>query len=439
MNHFLRPSLNLNANINFGGKGNGSNSSSHNNNNNNPNAKNSNAGKPSNGGSKFDPPKRSGRPHKNASSYKPFVGPSNPKVSSVEFSTNIPSGTLVNQYQPSSKSDHCTLFLLSGSLFPELNEGSTIVKELLLGDIYNRYLTSALMVHQRNKNIFSEENFLKYLSSLIDALSMFYSIESVLAYTLDPNNRNTGMLHIRSTFDADILSQHEILKNELVTYPIPRKLLGFVNFMYQNFTFSDTPNSPIYKLELAHIFRGSSSSPNGDSTREIIDRLRDCNEIVAIIKRAYPELIINELPASSPQPIYSKEFRTFWYNSCNAYYNKDSDSIHYTRKVADSTDNAYYAHFCNDDIDGIFYACCSHYNKDNDNIEPGIWKPYVNPFINDDLDINLSGTIVAYDSELRGFRMPSDIRTASQSGAFHGYYINSSLKPDSAVLIDPSA
>jgi hypothetical protein len=429
MNSLVTQNFNLNANVNFGGRSEGNNNSNN----------NSGSGNSNNNGGGSNSRRGSGRPHRNSRSHQPFVPPTDPRLTNLEYSTNIVSGTLVNAFQHSDPDAHSTLFMLSGIFFPELSVEETIVKELMLGDIYNRYLTAALMVHQRNKRTFSEKNFLEYFAALIQALSYFYSIESVLAYTINPANRNTGLLHIRSTFDADILSQHEVLKNELATYPIPRNLLAFINFMHQNFIFSDTPNSPIFRLETGHMFRNIDSGNNGQAIREVIERLRANNEIVAIMKRAYPEMIVNELPASSPVPIHSKEFRTFWYNSCQSYYNPQSDSVHYSRKVNDTEHNVYYAHFCDGDIDGIFYACCSHYNRATDLVEPGIWKPYVNPNDENLIDSNLNGTIVAYDSGIRGFRMPSSLSTASQSGCYHGYYTNSEGKPDSFMLLDPSA
>lgn len=400
LNSILKPGVNFNTQLNlqFGGNGNSSNG-------------NSNV-PPSKGGDSNPKSSKGGRPHKKFSGYYPS---SELKTSSMSFNSGIRSGTIINPFEPSSPTTGSDLFLLAGSFLR--NGSSSYYTSFLAQDIHFKVLTTVQnTVNYKAAREFTSSRFCEYINRLTDALQLYYCIDSILAYESLPSNTNRGMVHLRSFITADVLSSHERLKRTLITLPVPPNLLAFISYMMQIFKFDNTDYSPLYKLEFRSIFHSSSTkSISSDYYDIIIGELTKDSEIVSLLLRSFPSMHITNLLASSASPIFDKNFMSFWYNSCVTYYDGVDEEVKYTKACESIDTKIYYGHFCENDIDGLFYACSSVYNSGKSKIDPGLWTPTYDVDALDLSDVRQGCNLMCYDSTSNRFTAPLTNRVASQS------------------------
>jgi hypothetical protein len=426
LNSVIRPGINLNAqiNMNFGGGGNSGNGSS-------------------NGGgvppfdSNSSKPSKGGRPNKKYGYYAPTVT----KTSSVSFNSGIKSGTIINPLEPSSPTFGSDMFLLSGTL---LSSGSSSVyTEFLSKDIHFNLLSKVQSaVNYRVGREFTSARFSKYINRLANALQLYYCVDTVLAYETIPSNTNRGMMGLRTKLDAEILSSHERLKKSLISVAIPPNLLSFVAYMYQTFRFDDTDYSPLYKLEFRAIFHDSKGHCiSSGYYNSIIDDLLEDTEIISLLHKTFPSMRTNDLVASSATPIYDKNFISFWYNSCCSYFDQDSMSVKFTKTCGIASEKLYYGHFCENDLDGLFYACNTIFDTAKAKLDPGIWTPLYDNSIYKGLTKNQCTNILCYDSSIDSFVAPNSSRVSAQCGIFNClYYVeNAASKYYADEYLNPSA
>lgn len=395
-----------------------------------------------NGGDKDNNKVGSRRPNKKYSSNKEqgYFAPSDSKTALLSFSSNIKSGTLVNPFQVSDSKESCSLYTLGGSFFPVTD---TSFYNLIIGDIYHRYITKLQSeINYKIDSVITPKGFYGYFVCIVDALQLYYSVDSILAYTSVPTNSNNGMMHLRRSLSAEVLSKQEELKRLLLNVAIPPNLLVFINYMYQNFRFEDLKDSAIFRLEFRSIFHSTSNyklSP--DYYDVIIDEVRNRHTITSVLLKGFPSYRVSELIASSSEPILDPNFKTFWYNSNSTYINKDSEIV-YNRIIETSDQSFYYGSLCNDDVDGIFYACSSPFNRKTGACEPGIWSPFKDPkSLTSCSRPEQKSSLLCYDSKLDLMIAPCSQRTACQSGLFHSHYyiIESNTRFVSSLNVNPAS
>jgi hypothetical protein len=306
-----------------------------------------------------------------------FQTPEERGVSSISFSSGINPGFVINGYE-SSAFDFSTCFIQCGGFFDTIHESmyKTQLDEILFVDYL--FEVQKRVKYNINKK-FTEENFYKYFTHVSNALQLYYMTDSIIAHTQSRNirHKNRGLMYLRSTFDAEILSSQQQLGEILKTVPIPPNLLNFIRYMYQNFTFSELPGHPIYRLGFRQTLHSTCKfgSISSQYYRVIIDELISDTVTIGILNSAFQdEFKFSTLPPSNDIPMYDKNFMSFWHNNDITYLsNKDKNMTH-TRFVKDEDQDYKYLVF-DDDMDGIFYASSTIFNEKTNNSETGIWSP----------------------------------------------------------------
>jgi hypothetical protein len=435
LNRIIKPGVNFNTQINLN-LGKGDNPGSPSLKGDGPNIPN----KGDNGGGSG-----SGRPNKKYSpSKRPYFAPSEVKTSPISFVTNIKSGTLINPFEASNSKTTSSLFTLSGSFLPVSPNSGSIFEQLMLGKIYFNFITK--LQQEVNFRIIREipnKSLLNYFVSISNALQLYYSVDSILAYTSVTSNNNVGMTYLRKGLTAEILSKQEELKRSLLNCAIPPNLLSFIAYMYQNFRFESLDESAIFKLEFRTIFHDTSSQGLSPEYYDvIIAELWAQPTIISILLKGIPSFRVTELIASSAEPLFDANFKTFWYNSNSTYIDNKQSKLIYSRS-ADSVDHdIYYGSFCNEDVDGIFYACSSLFLSPEKTCEPGLWAPFSDfKALSSCLDSRQRSSLLCYDTPSDRLISPCSQRTASQSGLFHSlYYLaDAESKFVSDLNINPSS
>jgi hypothetical protein len=388
---------------------------------------------------------RNGRPHssfqkKSSRGYYPLK---DSNVGSQSFFTDIPSGIISNPSAKGSSFTGSTLFTMSGSFFPNFMNQPYVVKETIEDRIFFNIITKIYGNVNRNlERQISKTSLYDYINKLSDALQLYYSVESVLAYQSKFSNMNSGMTHLRSLYSADILSAHENLKRTLVQSAIPPNLLAFISYMYQNFKFDTTENAPIYKLAFKYTNHSGSQSLSPDIINVINAELQECYKINALLLKAIPSYTVYELLPCSAEPIFDRNFMSFWYNSNLSFMHDDKQTLKYTRNIDNSDEEKYYGHFCpNDSLDGIYYACTSLHDSTKGWNLPGFWCPISSAEVLKKCDDEEHSSLLCYDSDYRRMISPKSHQVATQSGLFHSIYSNRDGKGEysQVISINPAA
>jgi hypothetical protein len=304
-----------------------------------------------------------------------------PSVSGVpQFSidTGIDSGTVVNPLQGTTQY-YSPLYVQCGCLFPENNSDSYLA-DLMGKSLYSYYNNLVLSeVNWGLANQFTEAEFYTYLRKISYALQLYYMIDSILAYTSHSPNTNLAMTNLRMSITPDISNGHIKLREILESTAIPPKLLEFIRYMYQNYSFNNVDGSAIIRLSLNDsLCTGeykSSLGINSQTYLNIVNDVISCSKTTAVIKKIRPAWV-GIMPPSSYEALYDPQFSTFWHNSNIAYEDFGSKVVKYTISVKSNSDLIYYGIFDNR-LDGIIYASCSVTDA-NGVIQKGIWAPFSN-------------------------------------------------------------
>lgn len=369
--------------------------------------------------------KSGNRPHK--SKTRAVYPMKEPKTTNIRFNSGIKSGTLVNDREEPSSSSYSTLFTLGGTFFESLDSNSYYSN--LLEDIYYRYLRKVqASVNVNAAKTFTKSKFSEYIYSLSNALQLYYMVESILAYSQNPSNKNEGMLFLRNKFDSNLMSQHERLRRFLITCPIPKKLMEFICYMYSNFSFSNYDNSVIFRLEFRDTLHTTGLVLSELYYDVIISSIFDCNEVTSLLLKSIPSLGIIDLDFVSNEVIYDENFLTFWHNSdhtMQSYSNKNNDGYIVHSRVVENYDEEFpYYQFTDIDIDGIFYACSSYHNYKTKCDDPGLWRAYHDPKRIIRMERDERSNLLCYDRRLGRMTSPSSEGTLAQSGLNKCLYLN---------------
>jgi hypothetical protein len=413
---------------------------------------NTNMNKYSNNGGGSDGGGRKGRKRGgkgNNSKSNPLLLPKERATASLSFDSGIRSGLVVDTHN-SGNTNHSPCFILGGALIPLSLGNDCLVDQQFSTSLYFQYLRECqTMVNYAVGSKFTEGDFKNYMRSIIRALQVYYMVDSILAYC---DNRytvkNEGLFNLRQTLGADELSKHREIELALGGLACPPRLLNFIRYMYQNFTFSEEDNTSIHRLTYSSSFRGVNFGVDSNLFQlqeEILRDLRDpayVGDTPGILAKAFPSWTLNILPPSSMDPIYDPGFRTFWYNSTSIYQTSDqSTSFSYT-STASTNSSSKVIHSFTNDLDGIYYAMiCTRVNEPGvECTQTGLWIPTSD--FSTDADNRVNSSLLCYRDEapLQDWKAPVDNRLGAQSGMRHvAEFATGTATANLRVYTDPQA
>lgn len=218
-----------------------------------------------------------------------------------------------------------------------------------------------------NLDDMSVSNIRDYVDALFFSLEMYYFVNSIIQYTNEPNNKNDGMIYLRSLIDADSYNAYSNLESLLRGIPIPPNLLTFVFWTHQNYVMSDMPNLTVHKfcpLLPARI----SSVGIAEGLNNCIDLLTSTStsvrKVISIIARCCPSWVSSSavLPQSFSTPAFDLNWKTLWMNNSYKYYSQYTGGDIYGPVLQDGS-VLYWS--CTNDLDGAVYGLLDYYSGPN--------------------------------------------------------------------------
>jgi hypothetical protein len=301
----------------------------------------------------------------NATSIEPIRG-------RVEFSSNVPSGLISKPLQEDTGT-YSPLYVMHGQFLNKIPEGTDAYNQMIKEVKYD-YSNRAVQKLNYRYDI-SESEFLQYWNALSGALQMHYTLDSLFAYVNHIPNQNVAMNALRDTVTATDLLKWNRLREMLVEYAAPKGFVQLINFMYQNFGFSEVPGAPIMRLSYDDAFipfgtEGTSSNLTA-RLQQCIDDLYSASGTNNKLVKAMPTLRITQLQPSTSEVMVSHDFHTFWRNQIHVAY--DNLGVPYYSKGITDKNSVFQYYICENELDGVMFASlCMDMSGQQ---MPGIWTP----------------------------------------------------------------
>lgn len=198
---------------------------------------------------------------------------------------------------------------------------------------WRREISKRVVVNDRVETNFTDEAIINLFNTYLQALSIYYFWQSVIAYTNESRNRNEGMHILRKALTPDEYNALYTLRRAIDNAVIPPFLHKFVHYMMGNYKQSHLPGSPLLKI-MPFSFRntGGGVDPIFDQIAEIAyeggnyrpiqygiilletPSIKGAQDIMA---RAFPDWCNAEVMDYTPTPRFDPDYLTFW---VNAYY-----------------------------------------------------------------------------------------------------------------------
>lgn len=251
-------------------------------------------------------------------------------------------------------------------------------------------------------SVFSAANLRSYFYSMGQALSYFYFFSSVISFTNNRNNpENAGMEALRSYINADDINEFWLLKDVLNRYPIPPNINHLAFYLFQSYSSSELPNSPLLKLfpfsfvattdinnkfsdvDFATVF-------NNIRTTLITDTLRN---VAGMLNKVCPGWMADGLMSPIDTPVYDTQFLTLWQNLPH-FGNYTGGVVHRWPTVTNLSDEIPF--FTKDnDIDGAIIGMLSSWNSSNNDWIPSLLKIIVSPYASSRYSNRVSFQLIA--------------------------------------------
>lgn len=302
-----------------------------------------------------------------------------PSVS--EINLNIPNGLVVDEFEQPNTDDNANFYTPYFSNGIELNFAGadlSIANEYFNDVIYPLYV-QALQYKVNFKVDISKSDMKKALLSITRALSLYYTVGSILECTKDATNRNSGLYYVRRLITSDVLIMHEVLESRIKGMYIPTPFFEVIRYMFAIHCLSDMPNTPYIQNTFMHTFLGNGEDKNTESInakigfgvyQAVITELDENSLLLARIARISESWLVKEIPKPFGKPVFSNSFKTWWMNSGLAY-SDDGTATKYFPQIDSSTSMGFYT-IIDNNVDGTIPALWSVYNKATSRNEPGI-------------------------------------------------------------------
>lgn len=216
----------------------------------------------------------------------------------------------------------------------------------------------------------STANIVAAFNSALSALCCYFYYSSILSYESDSRNKNAGMVALRQTIDASILSDLSQLGKRLEDTPVPPRLVELCRYIFGTYYSANSQGSPLIKMCPNNaLFYGAAPSPTYPAA--CMASLNSYTATFALIRKAMKSWRIGHLYDVPPTPRFDKNFSTIFANVGSS--NKGTTGVAanvYTNTVADANTAAPYVSYANN-LDGLAFALSNVY------VTAGAIQPYI--------------------------------------------------------------
>lgn len=299
-----------------------------------------------------------------------------PKPTGIEFKSGIRPNMYVSDYMQAIYNRCVPMHITFCKIYLPTSI-STVLKDYFEKIIAFDVQTRAQANVSFNLNIgtiLTSDKILSCVNTVVYALQVYYTYNSVLSYHSNPRNRNAGMLHLREQITADNLESLSRLARILLDTPVPPNFHSLVRFFCGNYMTGKMPTSPIIKF--IPWWSSTGDIMEGSVIDQCIDDLSnpDFTEVYSLIRRAIPQWLPSKLPDIPTEPFYSEQFMTLWANAPSISYDSGAKIFKASNTSATIYEEIPYNSFTNE-LDGVIYAMNAVRNETTLQQEPGLLIP----------------------------------------------------------------
>lgn len=267
---------------------------------------------------------------------------------------------------------------------------NTLTPSSSLTNFYNVVLTFLIQTQAQGSVSFninadtnlSTTNITNYLDALMNALQTYYFYTSVLTYSSNPHNHNSGMLALRAMLSVDDLDQLYQLKRILEGLPLPPNMNNLLFYLMQTYKESSLPGAALLKILPISFNTTVDVNNRFDSlatgqVRAVLNNLVSNQSRLtgSILARVCPGWIATELLAPSEVPLHDLQFLTIWANLPG--FNTTSGGIIARSPFAPSYDTSVVYNSFADTLDGAVFGLFTIYDTAN-----AVWAPSLVDIVN---------------------------------------------------------
>ena len=335
---------------------------------------------------------------------------------------NLTTGCIPDPLNPSSET-HSVLNISGGALFPGQRTGkhdqnindfqSSLLFEVLSTDIFPLIIQQAQLALKPSTydRMLTVENLTIYFHHVLYGIEEYYTYESITTCASNPDVQNMGIRSLSYKLDSRVAHIMSRYRESIAFHAIPPHIVQLIRVWYQNYTWNDTPDSPVFRFShnKRHTAFGRTRWESGLNLYNNIQNINcmspdsTLNKLMSEVQHAlvftFPQWKIGELPKSSNVPLFAPAMKEAWTNQ-NSFTSKwvsDTSYVNHPTIVLSSNNQTADVDYriIGKEADPIAYAASSimvklPYDAQNpDDVQKyanytGLWNPYFydgDPFI----------------------------------------------------------
>lgn len=223
-------------------------------------------------------------------------------------------------------------------------------------------------------NVLSTTKIATAMNALVQALEIYFYYSSILAYESDPKNKNSGMIALRASIDAQTLSDLSQLGRRLEDTPCPPRMVEWLRYMNGTFLSSNSQGSPLLKVYYQPtMLTGGVITPTWPAFALNALVSDNNNAVFALLRKAIPQWRIKNLYDLPVNPVFDRNFLTIFANIASAAF--PVATLQRANVVANIDTAMPYNSYSNN-LDGLAYSMTSAYVTTLSDYVPGIVTPF---------------------------------------------------------------
>jgi hypothetical protein len=262
---------------------------------------------------------------------------------------------------------------------------------------------------QRNLNYqftLDEKEFGEYIEAVSDALQLFYTIESIMAYANNPDTVNDAVYSLRAKISASMYNDMYLLKERLEQMVIPPAIHEMIYNLFQNYSMGTVPGAPIVRFSSRGLFDPVGSPigsvnlytsnglpyskytdygsaelnfPMGNAVLLYhIEKLRKVavKQTASVLRQVFDGWKISIKPCTG-LCLYDPQIANLWTNITT--YNSFMVNSNYTAEWSldkDSSEADYVIHSYTNMVDGVIQLLTGPFLTDDKSVGTGFINPY---------------------------------------------------------------
>lgn len=243
-------------------------------------------------------------------------------------------------------------------------QGDSWAREVVNNVVYPTYYNT-LQAAISYSISFDRTEFINYVTTVSKALQLYYTYDSVIQYTANPNTQNIALEYLNEEISVDMKNALNLLRERLRACVIPPNIKETIRWMFQLYTASPQPGTPIYRFQYGGLWLNGQSTSGGSGTWEgsgleaIKDMVQDLLDLTtsntgAIMTQVFRTWVIEEITPSNNIPVYDPQWLTL-YSNFNYRYGYDGTTLEWVNTQYEDTQLFHYQAFDNY-VDGAVAA-----------------------------------------------------------------------------------